>query len=48
VLAVTLVVCALSFDLTGYGGTAELFVALGVLALSVVLYVATRPRRARA
>jgi len=46
VLAVTLVVGALSFDVTGYGGTAELLVALGVLALSVVLYAATRARRA--
>jgi hypothetical protein len=45
-LAVTLLVGALSFDVTGYGGTAELLVALGVLALSVVLYAATRGRRA--
>jgi amino acid transporter len=47
VLAVTLVVGALSFDLTGYGGTAELLVALGVLALSVALYAATRARPAQ-
>ncbi|TQS88920.1 APC family permease [Arthrobacter sp. TS-15] len=40
--AVILVVGALSFDLSGYGGPRELFIGLGILALSLVLYAYRR------
>lgn len=38
ILAVVLVVGALSFDITGYGGTEELLIALAVLSISLALY----------
>jgi amino acid transporter len=43
-LAVVLVVGALSFDLTGYGGVEELLIALAVLSTSLVLHAVIRPR----
>jgi amino acid transporter len=44
-LAAVLVVGALSFDITGYGGAEELVVALAVLSISLVLYAISRPSR---
>ena len=43
-LAVVLIVGALSFDRTGYGGPEELLIAVSVLSTSLVLYAVTRPR----
>jgi len=42
VVAVILVVGASSFSLTGYGGTKELLIALGVLSSSIVLFLYRR------
>jgi len=41
-LLAILVIGALSFDLTGYGGWRELGIALGVLSLSIMLYLFRR------
>lgn len=41
-LAVVIVVGATSFSITGYGGTKELLIALGLLASSVALYAYRR------
>jgi len=41
-LVVLLLVGATSFDLTGYGGTSELVIAVGILLLSVLLFAYRR------
>ena len=41
-LVVLLVIGATSFDLTGYGGTSELLIALGILLVSVILFAFRR------
>jgi hypothetical protein len=45
-LAAVTVVGALAFDVTGYGGTTELLVALGVLSAAALLPVGSMRRRA--